>query len=154
MAEKKIITYEQIQEELKPEQIRYANLKATTTMSQRQIAEILGVHYNTITNWNKNKLIREAIKYEVALVKEDNALKVQQLMQHMLKEAITILSDKETSKGVKTQMIGQLFTSVGKFSGLEPAKQVNKDIRVTKSFEQLISEVDSGDFEDVDYEVD
>lgn len=148
-----IVEYEKLIEELKPEQIRYANLRATTTLSQRKIAEQLDVHYNTITNWNKNPLIHEAIKHEIELVKEDNVLKVQQLMQHMLKEAITILSDRETGKGVKTQLIGQLFTSVGKYAGLEPPKQVNKDIKVTKSFEQLLTEVDPDDIEDVDYEV-
>jgi len=143
--------YESIIEQLKPEQVRYANLKATTTLSQRKIAEQIGVHYNTITNWNKDPLIAQAIRCEIECVKQDNALKVQQLMQHMLKEAITILTDKESSRGVKSQMIGQLFTAVGKYAGLEPAKQVNKEIKVTKTFEQLISEVEN--VEDVDYEV-
>lgn len=153
MEETKALTYDEIQNELKPEQIRYANLKATTTLSQRQIAEQLGVHYNTVTNWNKNPLIHEAIKYEIELVKVDNSLKIQQLMQHMLKEAIGILADRETGKTVKTQLIGQLFTSVGKYAGLEPVKQVKKEINVTKSFEQLISEVDTDSIEEVEYEV-
>jgi DNA-binding XRE family transcriptional regulator len=144
-----IAKYDDIMEQLKPEQIKYANLKATTTLTQRQIAEQIGVHYNTIGNWNKNPLILEAIKCEIECVKQDNAMKVQQLMQHMLKEAIGILVDKESSRTVKTQIIGQLFTAVGKYAGFEPTKQVNKEIKVTKSFEQLLSD----GVEDVDYEV-
>jgi DNA-binding transcriptional regulator YhcF (GntR family) len=151
--EEKALTYDEIQTELKPEQIRYANLKATSTLSQRQIAEQLGVHYNTLTNWNKNPLVLEAIKFEIEFVKQDNSLKIQQLMQHMLREAITILIDKDTNKTVKSQMIGQLFTSVGKYAGLEPTKKVQKDINVTKSFEQLLSDVDE-EIEEVEYEVD
>lgn len=152
MEEKKeIVSYDKLIEALEPKQIRYANLKATTNLSQREIAKQLEVHYNTLTNWNKIPMIQEAIKFEIECVKQDNSLKIQQLMQHMLKEAINILMDNETGKAVKTQLIGQLFTSVGKYAGLEPAKQVNKQINVTKSFEQLISESD--DVEDVDYEV-
>lgn len=143
MAEKKeLITYDDLKIELKPEQLRYAFLKANSNLSQRQIAEQLEVHYNTLTNWNKNDLVQKAIQYEVEEVKRDNALKIQQLMKSMLTEAISILSDKDTSNGVKTQMIGQLFNSVGKYAGLEPTKKVQKDINVNKTFEQLIMDAD------------
>lgn len=128
--------------ELTPEQLRYIQLKFTTKLSQREIADQLGVHYNTISNWNKSPLVNRAMDAQLEALKRDNQMGAQKLMSSLIREAGNILDDPNMGNTIKVQLIGQLFSQAGKFAGLEPVKQVNKEVKIKKSFEQLI-DVDS-----------
>lgn len=124
--------------ELTPEQIRYVQLKFTTKLSQREIADMLGVHFNTITNWNKSPLVDRAMNEQLEALKRDNQMGAQKLMASLIREAGNILDDPHMGNTIKVQLIGQLFSQAGKFAGLEPPKQVQKEVKVKKSFEELI----------------
>lgn len=135
--------------ELTPEQIRYVQLKFTTKLSQREIAEQLGVHFNTITNWNKSPLVARAMQEQLQSLKSENQVNVQKLMSSIIREASNLLDDPDMGNTLKMQLIGQLFTQAGKFAGLEPVKQVQKEVKIKKSIEQQLIEPE--DYEEVDY---
>jgi uncharacterized protein YjcR len=127
-----------VRTEVTPEQLRYVQLKLTTKLTNKQIADQLNVHYNTITNWNKTEIVQNAISEQVEFIKKDNMIGMQRLMASLIREAENVLSDDEVGNTIKIQLIGQLFSQAGKFSGLEPVKQVQKQVNVVKSFEQLV----------------
>jgi len=127
-----------IREELIPLQVRFVELKMTTKLNNKQISEQLEVHYNTIMNWNKTEIVQNALSEALVTLKRDNSVGMQKLMSALIREAGNVLDDPEMGNTIKVQLIGQLFTQVGKFSGLEPAKEVKKEIKVTKSFETLM----------------
>lgn len=138
-----------VRTEITAEQLRYVQLKLTTKLTNKQIADQLNVHYNTITNWNKTNIVQNAIAEQVEFIKKDNMIGMQRLMATLIREAENVLSDEEVGNTIKIQLIGQLFSQAGKFAGLEPAKQVEKKVTVAKTFEQMI---DCGDAIDVDVE--
>lgn len=127
-----------VRTEITPEQLRYVQLKLTTKLTNKDIATQLGVHYNTITNWNKTDIVQNAITEQVEFIKKDNMVGMQRLMATLIREAENVLSDEEVGNTIKIQLIGQLFSQAGKFAGLEPAKQVEKKVTVAKTFEQLV----------------
>jgi len=133
--------------ELTPEQIRFVEFKMTTKLNNKQISEVLGVHYNTIMNWNKSILVQNALQEAVETLKKDNSVGMQKLMSALIREAGNVLEDPEMGNTIKVQLIGQLFTQVGRFAGLEPIKQVKKELKVTKSFETLINNNNVADAE-------
>jgi hypothetical protein len=138
-----------IREALTPAQERYAFLKCTTNLTQMQIADQLGVHYNTLTNWNRSPLVKQAFKDQIEGIRTSNMLGMQRLMGKMIEESVKVL-DSDVGTTIKVQLIGQLFTQAGKMSGLEPPKEVKKKVTVEKSFEQLISDEIDYEIEDVD----
>jgi uncharacterized protein YjcR len=138
-----------VRTQITPEQERYVQLRLTTKLSFKQIADQLGVHYNTITNWNKTQIIQDAIEEQIIQVRKDNMIGMQRLMGSLIREAENVLSDDEVGNTIKIQLIGQLFSQAGKFAGLEPVKQVEKKVKITKSFEEMI---DCGSVIDVDVE--
>lgn len=121
-----------------PEQERYVQLRLTTKLSFKQIADQIGVHYNTITNWNKTQIIKDAIEEQIIQVRKDNMIGMQRLMGSLIREAENVLSDSEVGNTIKIQLIGQLFSQAGKFAGLEPPKQVDKKVKIVKSFEEMV----------------
>jgi predicted DNA-binding protein YlxM (UPF0122 family) len=123
---------------LTSQQERYVQLRLTTKLSFKQIADQIGVHYNTITNWNKTQIVQDAIEEQIIQVRKDNMIGMQRLMGSLIREAENVLSDDEVGNTIKIQLIGQLFSQAGKFSGLEPVKQVQKQVNVVKSFEQMV----------------
>lgn len=125
-------------EELTPQQERYVVLKCTTNLNNKQIADQLDVHRNTINNWNKNPLIIQAINDEIEQFKKGNQLGMQKLMKSLIKNSTEILDRNDIGMTYKIQIIGQLFSTAGKLSGLEPAKQVKKNVKVEKTIESLI----------------
>lgn len=134
-----------VREEPTPEQERYAFLKASTNLSQRQIAEQLGVHHNTISNWNKSPLVQKLINEQIEIMRKDNMIGMQRLMSKMIEKSLEIL-DSDIGNTTKVQLIGQLFSQAGKMSALEPPKQVKKQVTVQKSIEQMLND-------ETDYEV-
>lgn len=134
---------------LTPQQERYVQLRLTTKLSFKQIADQLDVHWNTITNWNKTQIVQDAIEEQIIQVRKNNMIDMQRLMSTIIREAENVLSDDEVGNTIKIQLIGQLFSQAGKFAGLEPVKQVEKKVTVAKTFEQM---VDCGSVIDVDVE--
>ena len=133
--------------EITPEQIKYVQLKLTTKMNNVQMAKQLDVHYNTITNWNKSALVQREITEQIDVIRRDNAISMQGLMASLIREAGNLLDDEGVGATLKIQLIGQLFSQAGKFSGLEPVKTSEKKITVVKSIEQMI---DDGEVIDVE----
>lgn len=128
-----------VREELTPTQIRYANLKVSTKLSNASIAKMLDIHVNTTTNWNKNPMVLAEMESQVDIVRKDNIIGMQRLMGSLIREAGDLLDDPEVGSTLKIQLIGQLFSQAGKFAGLEPTKKVEKKVNVVKSFEQMIN---------------
>ena len=124
--------------EVTPEQLRYVQLKLTTKLNNRQLAKQMGVHYNTIANWNDSPLVKEAIMTQVEALRKDNLIGMQRLMASLVREASNVLDDEEVGVTLKIQLIGQLFSQAGRFAGLEPVKQAEKKVTVVKSFEQMV----------------
>lgn len=133
-----IAPHRPVRTEITPEQARYIQLKLTTKLNNKQMAEQLGVHYNTITNWNATDIVKEALGKQVECLRKDNLVGMQKLMFSLIREAGNLLDDDDVGSSLKIQLIGQLFSQVGKFSGLEPAKTVDKKVTVIKSIEQMI----------------
>jgi hypothetical protein len=125
-----------------PEQLRYIDLKLTTKLNNKQMAEQIGVHYNTITNWNNTEIVQEAIAIQVEQLRKDNLIGMQRLMTSLIREAENVLSDADVGNTIKIQLIGQLFSQAGKFAGLEPVRQVEKKVTIKKTFEQLLSDTE------------
>lgn len=120
------------------EQLRYVQLKLTTKLNNRELALQMGVHYNTITNWNASPFVKEAINEQVEALRKDNLIGMQRLMTSLIREASGVLDDEEVGSTLKIQLIGQLFSQAGRFAGLEPVKESNKKVTVVKSIEQMI----------------
>ena len=135
--------------EVTPEQLRYVQLKLTTKLNNRELAKQMGVHYNTISNWNDSPLVKEAIMVQVEALRKDNLIGMQRLMASLVREASNVLDDEEVGVTLKIQLIGQLFSQAGRFAGLEPVKQAEKKVTVVKSFEQLVDS-EAIDAEEVD----
>lgn len=129
-----------VREEITPQQLRFIQLKCDSNMNNRQIAEIVGVHPNTIYNWGKSDLVREEMRAYVNQMRDYNMVKSQRLMGNLLDKANDIIQNDEVGLSHKVQLIGQLFTQCGKFAGLEPVKESKKTVEVKKSgIEQMIS---------------
>lgn len=124
--------------EATPEQLNYIRLKLTTSMNNRELAKQCNVHYNTIGNWNNSPIVQKAIIVQVEALRKDNLVGMQRLMSSIIRESSSVLDNTEVSATLKIQLIGQLFSQAGKFSGLEPPKQAEKKVTVVKSFEQLV----------------
>ena len=120
------------------DQLRYVQLKLTTKLNNRELAVQMGVHYNTITNWNNSPYVKQAISEQVEALRKDNLIGMQRLMTSLIREASTVLDDEEVGTTLKIQLIGQLFSQAGRFAGLEPVKESNKKVTVVKSIEQMI----------------
>lgn len=135
--------------EVTEEQLRYVQLKLTTKLNNRQLAKQMGVHYNTIANWNDSPLVKQAINVQVEALRKDNLIGMQRLMASLVREASNVLDDEEVGVTLKIQLIGQLFSQAGRFAGLEPVKQAEKKVTVVKSFEQMV-DCEALDAEEVD----
>lgn len=128
-----------VRDELTDKQLRYIQLKLTSKLNNVQMAEQVGVHFNTITNWNKTPMVQNAIAEQLESVRKDNMIGMSRLMASIIREAEQMLGDDGVGVTLKMQLIGQLFAQAGKFAGLEPVKAVEKKVTVVKSIEQMIN---------------
>lgn len=121
------------------QQQRFVQFMAYHNMTNKQMADALGVHTNTIMNWKKDPRVKEAIQQEVEFMREKNMLKVNKLLDTLIVEATKIVGSESTPMSQKVQLIGQLMSQAGKLSGMEQPKKVEKKVQVEqRSFEKLI----------------
>jgi uncharacterized pyridoxal phosphate-containing UPF0001 family protein len=99
-----------VRTQITPEQIKYVQLKLTTKMTNVQMAKQVGVHVNTITNWNKSQYVQNEITEQIGVIKRDNAISMQGLMASLIREAGNLLDDDGVGATLKIQLIGQLFS--------------------------------------------
>lgn len=128
-----------VRDELTDKQLKYIQLKLTSKLNNVQMADQLGVHYNTITNWNKTSIVQTAISEQLECVRKDNMVSMSRLMASIIKEAEQMLGDDGVGVTLKMQLITSLFAQAGKFAGLDPVKAVEKKVTVVKSIEQMIN---------------
>ncbi|GAK00925.1 phBC6A51 family helix-turn-helix protein [Geomicrobium sp. JCM 19055] len=104
-------------------------LVSDPTKTQKQVAEEIGVHYNTVTNWNKNKEY-VAYKNEVSRTFHDS----------FKDEALRILRDKALDPKSRSHFryLEMMLKSYGE---LTDKQEVNATVKEEKSDDELLEEL-------------
>lgn len=132
---------------LPPQQQRFVQLYLTGQYSLNKLAELLGVHVNTLYKWLRKDDVKQAIQEYQDATHEIVASEMKSMTLQAVKRMRELMNS--PIDGVALQAVKDVLDRTGH----KPKQQIEKNVTV-KTFEEklsdLIDDVIEGEFEEVD----